>query len=308
MRLSHHQAQSSVSGAGFIDPRTLARINNLELMARFVVDGFINGLHKSPYLGLSIDFAEHRPYMPGDDIRRIDWRLYARTDRYYVKEFEADTNANFTVLLDVSKSMQFGLKGINKFDYARYLAASLTYFSNQQRDRVGLITFDRGIVDYVPPSAKHLDVVLHTLDRAQPARAGELKPALDHILGTLKRRGILVIISDLYESPERVLDAIKPLRYRGNDVIVFHVLDPAEVDFPFEEAGNFEDLETGERIPIVPLTQRAKYNELVLAHIAELGRLFSHDQIDYALFDTNTPLDYALFHYLSNRVRLMKTR
>jgi uncharacterized protein (DUF58 family) len=307
MRISHHH-QGSVSGAGFIDPRTLARIDNLELTARFVVDGFINGLHKSPYLGLSIDFAEHRAYMPGDDIRRIDWRLYARTDRYFVKEFEADTNANFTVLLDVSKSMNFGLKGLSKFDYARYLAASLTYFSNQQRDRVGLVTFDQDVVDYVPPSAKHMDVVLHTLDRAETAEAGLLAPALEHALGIMTRRGILVVISDLYESPEDVLAAIKPLRYRGNDVIVFHVLDPAEIDFPFEEAGNFEDLETGERIPIVPETQRAKYNELIMAHVAELGRLFSRDQIDYALFDTGTPLDYALFHYLSNRVRLMKTR
>lgn len=307
MRLSHHH-QGSVSGTGFVDPRTLARIDNLELTARLVVDGFINGLHKSPYLGLSIDFAEHRAYMPGDDIRRVDWRLFARTDRYFVKEFEADTNANFTVLLDVSKSMQFGMKGLSKFDYARYLAASLSYFSSQQRDRIGLYTFDSDIVDYVPCSAKHLEVVLHTLDRAEPKKAGALKPALDHALGTMKRRGILVIISDLYEPPEQVLDAIKPLRYRGNDVIVFHVLDPAEIDFPFEEAGNFEDLETGERIPIVPQTQRAKYNELVLGHIAELGRLFSRDEIDYALFDTGTPLDFALFHYLSNRVRLMKTR
>jgi len=307
MRLSHHH-QGSVSGAGFIDPRTLARIDNLELTARFVVDGFINGLHKSPYLGLSIDFAEHRPYMPGDDIRRIDWRLYARTDRYFVKEFEADTNANFTVLLDVSKSMSFGLKGLTKFDYGRYLAASLAYFSSQQRDRIGLITFDSDIVDYVPPSAKHLDVVLHTLDRADAVGVSRLGPAMEHILGTMTRRGILVIISDLYEPPEQVLEAIKPLRYRGNDVIVFHVLDPAEIDFPFDEAGNFEDLETGERIPVVPQTQRAKYNELVLAHVAELGRLCLRDRIDYALFDTGTPLDYALFHYLSNRIRLTKTR
>jgi uncharacterized protein (DUF58 family) len=306
VRLGH--VKGAIPGAGFIDPRTLARIDNLELIARNVVDGFINGIHRSPYLGTSLDFAEHRPYMPGDDIRRIDWRLYARTDRYFVKEFEADTNANFSVLLDVSKSMQFGMKGLSKFDYARYLAASLTYFSNQQRDRVGLITFDRDIVDYVPPSAKHLEVVLHTLDRAVPARGGELKPAMDRIMGAMTRRGILVIISDLYEPVDQVLDAIKPLRYRGNDVIVFHVLDPAEIDFPFEEAGNFEDLETGERIPIVPQTQRAKYNELVLAHIAELGRLFSRDQIDYALFDTGTPLDYALFHYLSNRLRLLKSR
>jgi len=307
VRVSHRH-QGTVPGAGFVDPLTLARIDNLELVARFVVDGFINGLHKSPFLGLSIDFAEHRQYMPGDDIRRIDWRLYARTDRYFVKEFEADTNANFSVLLDVSKSMSFGHKGLSKIDYARYLAASLTYFSSQQRDRVGIITFDREIVQYVPPSAKHLDVVLHTIDQAEPCRPGDLKAAMDHALGSLQRRGVLVVISDLYEPPGQVLDAIKPLRYRGHDVIVFHVLDNAEIEFPFDAASNFEDLETGEKIPVVPATQRAKYKELVLDHIAQLGRLCSNDRIDYALFDTSTPLDYALFHYLSNRVRLMKTR
>ncbi|NIP83406.1 MAG: DUF58 domain-containing protein, partial [Gemmatimonadetes bacterium] len=155
---------------GFLDPATLARIDNLELLARTVVDGFINGLHRSPYLGLSLDFAEHRPYNPGDDIRRIDWRLYARTDRYYVKEFEAETNANFTVLLDTSRSMDFSSGTLTKLDYARYLAACLAYFSRQQRDRVGLITFDAGVRDYVPPAARHLETVLHTLARLEPGR------------------------------------------------------------------------------------------------------------------------------------------
>ena len=307
MRISHHH-QGTVPGAAFVDPQVLSRIDNLELVARFVVDGFINGLHKSPYLGLSLDFAEHRAYMPGDDIRRIDWRLFARTDRYYVKEYEADTNANFIVLLDISKSMDFGMKGLRKFDYARFLAASLVYFSNQQRDRVGLMTFDNDLVDYVPCSAKHLNVVLHTIDRAQPERPGALGPALHKIAGTLSRRGVLVLISDFYEPVDAVLDAVKPLRYRGNDVVVFHVLDPAEIEFPYEEAGNFEDLETGERIPIVPATQRAKYTELVLGHVAQLGKRFANDQIDYSMFDTATPLDYALFQYLSNRLRLQKAR
>ena len=307
MRISHHH-QGTVPGASFVDPRVLARIDNLEMVAKFVVDGFINGLHKSPYLGLSLDFAEHRAYMPGDDIRRIDWRLFARTDRYYVKEYEADTNANFTVAIDISKSMDFGMKGIKKLDYARYMAASLAYFSNKQRDRVGMMTFDNALVDYVPCSAKHLNVVLHTIDRIKPERPGALGPAMNSIAGTLTRRGILVLISDFYEPADQVLEAIKPLRYRGNDVIVFHVLDPAEIDFPYEEAGNFEDSETGERIPIVPQTQRDKYRELVLGHVAELGKLFANDRIDYAMFDTATPLDYALFQYLSNRVRLMKTR
>jgi len=306
MRVSHHQ--HPVPGSGFVDPQVLARIDNLELLARTVVDGFINGLHRSPYLGLSLDFAEHRQYMPGDDIRRIDWRLYARTDRYYVKEFEADTNANFMVLLDVSRSMSFGSKGLTKLDYARYLAASLSYFSSQQRDRVGLITFDQEVVEYVPPSAKHLNIVLHTIDRVRPERPGQLGPALHHAAGTLDRRGILVVISDLYEEPEAVLDALKPIRYGGHDVIVFHVLDPAEIEFPFDEAAPFEDLETGERIPVVPATQRERYRELIQNHVARLRKLLSDNRIDYTLFDTATPLDYALFEYLSNREHMMKKK
>jgi uncharacterized protein (DUF58 family) len=306
MRLSH--VRTGVPGAGFVDPKVLTRIDNLELVAKTVVDGFINGLHRSPYLGLSLDFAEHRPYMPGDDIRRIDWRLYARTDRYYVKEYEADTNANFMALLDVSRSMEYGSKGISKLDYGKYLAASLAYFSSEQRDRVGLITFDNDIVDYVPPSAKHLEVVLHTLDRATPHRPGELLPPLRKIGESLRRRGIVVLISDFYEDPEAVFDAVKPLKFRGHDVLVFHLLDPAEIEFPFDEAASFEDLETGERMPIVPETQRARYRELIQGHIAKLHKLFTDARIDYGLFDTATPLDYALFTYLSNRERAGRMR
>src|SRR5687767_4650005 len=165
---------SALSGATFLDPVVLSRISNLELIARTVVEGFINGLHHAPYLGVSMDFAEHRSYMPGDDIRRIDWRLYARSDRYYVKQFEADTNANFCVLLDVSRSMDFTSGGLSKFDYARYLAACLVYFCHKQRDRIGLITFDQQIVSHVPPSAKHLEEILYTLDRAKPGKGGSL--------------------------------------------------------------------------------------------------------------------------------------
>jgi len=159
---------TSIPGARFVDPKVLARIGNLELVARSVVDGFINGLHRSPYFGASVDFAEHRGYVPGDDIRRVDWRLYARTDRYYIKEYEADSNSNFAVLLDVSRSMGFGSEGMTKLDYGRMLAGCLTYLVHKQRDRVGLVTFDEEIVDHVPPSAKHLDVVLHTLEPAPP--------------------------------------------------------------------------------------------------------------------------------------------
>ncbi len=306
MRLSH--VKKSFSGSGFVDPKVLARIDNLELVAKYVVDGFINGLHRSPYLGLSLDFAEHRQYMPGDDIRRIDWRLYARTDRYYVKEYEADTNANFVAVLDVSRSMDYASRGISKLDYGRYLAASLAYFSSEQRDRVGLVTFDDDMRAYVPPSAKHLEVVLHTLDRVEASRPGSLKAPLQKATESLRRRGIIALISDFYAEPEAVFDAVKPLRARGHDVMVFHLLDPAEIEFPFDEAASFEDLESGEKIPIVPETQSAKYRELIQSHVAALNKLFKEAQIEYGLFDTATPLDYALFTYLSNRERLSRIR
>ena len=297
-----------MTGARFVDPKALARLNSLELVARSVVDGFINGLHRAPHLGFSLDFAEHRGYEPGDDLRRVDWRLFARTDRFYVKQFEADSNANVVVLLDVSASMRFGSRGLPKIDYGRYLAASLLYFSHQQRDRVGLITFDRGVVSYVPPSAKHLDFALFALDRIEAGREGQLAAPLLTATERLRRRGVVVVVSDLYEEPERVAAAIRPLRFRGHDVIVFHLLDPAERDFPFDEASSFEDLESGERLPVVPEALRAEYQALVRQHVEALGRLLVDSRIDYALFDTSIPLDFALFRYLSARERLRRVR
>ena len=294
--------------ARFLDPKALGKIGNLELLARTVVEGFITGLHRSPYLGRSVDFAEHRAYMPGDDIRRIDWRLFARNDRFYVKEFEADTNTSFTTILDISRSMTFASAGISKLDYSRYLAACLAYFSNKQRDRVGLVTFDEDIVDFVPPSAKHLEVALHVIDRLQPGGRGELGPPLAKVAQAIRRRGIMVVISDFYEEPEAVLNALKVLRAKGSDLIVFHILDPAEIQFPFEEAANYRDLETDEAIPVVPEYLREQYRKMVAEHIQTLSRLLGDSGIDYALFDTSTPLDFALFNYLSNRERLSRVR
>ena len=311
MRLRH--SVQPVPGTGFIDPKTLSRIDNLELLARTVVDGFINGLHRAPYLGMSLDFAEHRAYYPGDDIRRIDWRLYARTDRYHVKEYEADTNSNFTVLLDVSKSMAYGGAGISKIEYAKYLAASLSYFSREQRDRVGLITFDSDIVDYVPPSAKHLDIVLHAIDRVTPERAGSLDVVLRKATELLRRRGLVVLISDLYEEPEKVQAAVGMLRHRGHDVIVFQVLDRTEIDLEgmaggasLEEATSFEDLETGERMPVITPAVRDRYRVLMQEHIDGIRRRLTESRIDHALFDTSAPLDSALFAYLAARERMTR--
>jgi uncharacterized protein (DUF58 family) len=302
-----------IPGTGFIDPATLSRIGNLQLLARTVVDGFINGLHRAPYLGTSLDFAEHRAYYPGDDIRRIDWRLFARTERYYLKEFEADTNANFMVLLDVSRSMRYAGVGVSKLDYARYLAASLAYFSREQRDRVGMLSFDSDIVDYVPASAKHLDVILHTLDRTRAERPGALHVPMSKATELLRRRGITVLISDLYEEPEQVQRSVGLLRHRGHDVIVFHVLDRSELELagtvggvPLDEASSMEDLESGVRLPVVTERVRARYRELVEQHVETLRRLLTEIRVDYALLDTSQPLDHALFTYLSARERLTR--
>jgi uncharacterized protein (DUF58 family) len=296
------------AGARFLDPQVLARIDNLELLARTVVEGFINGLHRSPYLGHSVDFAEHRAYMPGDDIRRIDWRLFARTDRFYVKEFEADSNSNFLVLLDATRSMKFSSHGISKLDYGRYLAACLTHFAHKQRDRVGLVTFGEDVVDFVPPSAKHREAVLHALDRLEGGGRGQLTRPLLKTAEASRRRGIFVLISDLYEEPDAALRAVRHLAQRGSDVIVFHVLDPAEVHFPDDSSASYEDLETGERMPVVPDYVREQYRALVREHITTLERRFGESRIDSLMIETRTPLDQALFHYLVRRQRFDRAR
>jgi len=306
--MERREQAGAMPGARFVDPRVLSRIGNLELLARHVVDGFINGLHRAPHFGASIDFAEHRGYVAGDDIRRVDWRLYARTDKYYVKQYEADTNTNFAVLLDISKSMSFGSGGVTKIEYARYLAACLAYMAHRQRDRVGIVTFDEEVVTYVPPSAKHFDVMLHTLDRVEPVRAGRLRAPLEKIAEHFKRRSVVALISDLYEEPDEILEAIKPYRFLGNDIMVFHVLDQAELDFPYSDASRFQDLESGEEVPIVPESLRAQYRELITAHIDALRTKFSEIRVDYTLVNTSRPLDDALFSYLANRERTMRVR
>ncbi|HEX7797615.1 MAG TPA: DUF58 domain-containing protein [Vicinamibacterales bacterium] len=303
-----HDQRGEMPGARFVDPKILARIGNLELLAKTVVDGFINGLHRAPFFGASIDFAEHRGYVAGDDIRRVDWRLYARTDRYYVKQYEADTNTNFSILFDVSRSMKFTSGGVSKLEYGAFLGACLGYLATRQRDRVGIITFDEDIVTHVPPSAKHFDMVLHTLDRAKAEKPGHLSAPLHKMAEHFKRRGILLLISDFYDTPEAILDGIKPLKFLGNDLIVFHVLDPQEINFDYDDASAFEDLESREQIPVVPQSFRAQYRALIQEHISSLQAKFSEQRIDYALLNTAEPLDRALFSYLSSREKLMRVR
>jgi uncharacterized protein (DUF58 family) len=299
----------AIPGARFVDPQVLSRIKDLELIARAVVNGFINGLHRSPAFGASIDFAEHRGYVPGDDIRRVDWKLYARTDRYYVKQYEADTNANFSVLLDISRSMAFKSGEVSKLEYGSYLAACLAYLSQRQRDRVGIITFDEDIVTHVPPSAKHFNTLLLTLDRARAERPGRSLPqVLGRMAEFFKRRSIVALISDLYEDPDALLEALRPYIHLGNDLVVFHVLDPAEITFPYRDPSRFQDLESGQQVPVVPEVFAKEYRKLIGEHIGALTRKFAESRVDYVQLDTSQPLDAALYAYLSSRERLMRVR
>jgi uncharacterized protein (DUF58 family) len=297
-----------IPGARFVDPQILGRIKNLELLARSVVEGFVNGLHRAPYFGASIDFAEHRGYVAGDDIRRVDWKLYARTDKYFVKQYEADTNANFAVLLDISKSMSFQSQGVTKLEYASYLGACLAYLSHLQRDRVGITTFDEEVVKYVPSSAKHFNVLLHTLDQARAEKQGRLSVPLHKMAEHFKRKSIIALISDLYEDPDDLLQALTPYRFMGHDVVVFHVLDPAEIEFPYRDASRFMDVESGEEIPVIAESLADEYRKLMQAHIDALTTKFAEVRIDYMMLNTAKPLDEALFTYLGNRERMMRVR
>ncbi len=284
-----------------LDPAALARIGNLELVARWVVEGFISGLHRSPHLGFSTDFAEHRPYVPGDDIRHVDWRVFARTERTYLKTYEADTNTNFTVLLDVSASMGYAHGGVTKLAYAKLVAATLSWFSRRQRDRVGLVTFADDVRDIVPPSARHLPNVLHALERATASGAGSLARPIAKIAQSQPRRGIFVLLSDLYEPAADVLRALGPLTGAGHDVIVIQLLDAAERTFPFEDSTTFRDLESGERLPVSPGEMRTRYVAAMDAHVSAMRARLGGGRIDYSLVDTSQPLDRVLFDVLTRR-------
>jgi uncharacterized protein (DUF58 family) len=288
----------------FLDPEVLAGISSLDLLARTVVDGFVAGLHRSPDFGFSQEFAEYRAYTPGDDLRHVDWNLFARTERCYLKRYRGENNSQLTVLLDASNSMQYASGSPNKMDYARYLAAALFYLAiHNQRDAAGLIVFDEDVREYIRPSTRpgQLARLFAGLEQAAPrARTDYAKP-LQYFQNTLRRRGIAIVISDFYETPETIIDDIAPLRFRGNEVILFHILDPEEVRPTTKGSALLIDLETSQKIEIVPEYMKTAYRAKIDAHIEQLRSLARGAGMDYQLLVTNQPLDLALREYLTLR-------
>jgi len=288
----------------FLDPSVLASISSLELVARTVVDGFVSGLHRSPDFGFSQEFAEYRAYSAGDDLRHIDWNVYARSERLYLKRFRGETNSMLTVLLDASNSMQFGSHRVNKMDYARYLAASLFYLAiHGQRDAAGLITFDDEIRNYIRPSTRQgqLHRLLAGLEQAEPRSRTDFAMPMRYFQEFLKRRGMVLIVSDFWDSPESIIRHIEPLRYHGNEVVLFHVLDPEDVRPALNGPSILVDMETEAQLEVTPDYGKKEYREKIDAHLTDLRDRTQAAGMGYYLLMTDKPLDTALRQYLSLR-------
>ena len=288
-----------------LDPQVLNRLSSIELVARSVVDGFLTGLHRSPFFGFSLEFAEYRPYVQGDDPRFVDWNVFSRTDRTYIKRYLGETNTNMVILLDSSASMGFSSHGVTKLQYAKFLAASLTYLSTRQHDACGLIVFDEKVRDYRHPSTRpgHMHSILHVIDAAEASTGTDLELPFDHFRQYVTKRGLVVVLSDLYEDPEKVVKGVRPLAYQGQDIAVFQILDPQELRPDFSESTVVEDMETGDMIEVSSDFARREYPEKVRKHIDEMEKTINGMGGDYMLLDTSKPLDLALREYLVFRER-----
>jgi uncharacterized protein (DUF58 family) len=288
----------------FLDPAVLSGISGLDLVAKTVVDGFLSGLHRSPNFGFSQEFAEYRAYTPGDDPRHIDWNVFARTERCYLKRYRGETNTRLTVLLDASNSMNYASHSVSKIDYARYTAASLFYLTiHSQRDAAGLIVFDDEVRSYIRPSTRQgqLYRLLSGLEQAEPRARTDFAKPLDHFQQFLRRRGLVVIISDFWDLPERIVRILEPLRFHGNEVVLFHVLDPKEIRPELSQTTILVDLETGEKLEVTPEYAGTTYRRKIDAHLEQLRDGARNSGMDYFLLVTDRPLDGALREYLSVR-------
>jgi len=291
----------------YLDPAVLANLSGLDLVAKTVVEGFVAGLHRSPDFGFSQEFAEYRAYAPGDDLRYVDWNVFARTERCYLKRYRGETNTVLTVLLDTSASMGFRSRRLSKLDYARYLAASLFYLAGRQRDAAGLIVFDDNVRDVVAPSTRHgqLSRLLHALERARAGRRTDFARPFLHLLDHLRRRGIVAVISDFYAAPEEVVRTMAPVRFRGSELILFHVLDPEELRPQLDQPLLLVDLETSQNMEVAPEYARGEYRLKLATHIEALRQQARQAGMDYFLLETHRPLDEALREYLSVRAGRM---
>lgn len=293
--------------ARYLDPAIIARLGTIDLKARTIVEGFLTGLHRSPYKGFSVEFAEYRQYLPGDDLATLDWKVFARSDKHFVKKYEEETNLTCHMLIDVSRSMGYASGEVTKLQYASFLAGALAYLMHRQRDSFGLIAFDETISALMPASARsgHLRAVLLALERLELGAGTNVAKPLNDLAAAVRKRGMVVLISDLLDDPAQVLDGLKHFRYRGTDVIVFHILDPYELKFPFEHAARFRDMETEEEVMAVPGSIRDDYVQRIESLIAFYRKELQLSGIDYCLLDTSQPLELGLMSYLMTRRRVL---
>lgn len=294
---------NSIDKRKYLDPLILAKIDNMALRARLVVEGYLIGQHKSPYHGFSVEFAEHRAYGSGDEIRHIDWKLYGKTDRYYVKRYEEETNLRSYILLDTSQSMTYGSGEITKLEYGSYLSAALTHLMLNQRDAMGLVLFDEKIRKFIPPRAapSHANIIMGALDKIQSANDTQIRPTLDYMAERIKKRGLVILISDLLDDPAQVLMGLNHFRHNKQEMIVFHLLDRQELEFQFGNRTKFRDLETDETITTEPWHIRSAYQELIEMHQRKYRLGCRNQRIDYVPLFTDQPLDLALNEYLNKR-------
>jgi uncharacterized protein (DUF58 family) len=317
----------------YLDPSVIARISGLELKARLVVEGFMTGLHKSPYHGFSVEFAEHRQYMPGDDLRHLDWKILARSERYYIKQYEEETNLKSYILLDISRSMSFSSqtqyeskdgffnkvfkkgvskkegirKSLSKLEYSSYLAASLSYLMLMQNDAISLTTYDTKVRSYIPPRSTNtnLKLILKEIDSIRPENQTGTAACLNQIASKINRRGLVIVISDLLDDPKAVVNALKHFRYKMNEVVVFQVLDPVEMNFIEGNPVTLVDLETREELFSQPFAMQKAYKEAMQDFVENYKKEFRSNRIDYVLVSTDTPFDKALLGYLNKRKKVM---
>ena len=290
----------------YLDPEVLARLSRLDIKARLVVEGFMSGLHSSPYKGFSQEFADYRQYMPGDEPKRIDWKVYGRNDRFYIKEYQEETNLRCYILLDKSGSMGFGEK-ISKLEYAKYLSASLAYMLFKQKDSVGIATFDKRIEEIIPPSVKKSNFIeiLKIIDKAHPSGETSLSNMLYQLAQKTRKRGLIILISDLLDEPSVVIKALRSFRYRKHEILVFHIIDSKEYEFSFDKAALFHDLEDGSEMVIEPSMIRASYQKKFKDLLQFYRQQLLESHIDYETIFTTTPYDRALFSYLQKRGNLL---